>query len=509
MIITKTQAYKNFYQYIKTSKLYPMLKSKEAKILVGVSGGSDSVFLLLSILETLKIENINIKNKLGVAHINYSLRGNDSDADQLFVENLCDKKNIKCFSKKIQIKNYANLEAKCRKIRFNFFKDLSNTHNYNVVALAHIFEDRVENLIMKLLKGGSLETMIQPKSRTLINELTYIRPLITIPKKLIMDALCSIGQSYRTDKTNFENEFFRNKIRNSILTEFDNINPNWRKSSIKLFRNLTDENLYLNKKTNKIIKKYLNNNNYLFKINLSQLFKLNKIIILRVLVNVVKILSKYNTILNQDIIRYVIKKLRKIYKNKNLSGTNIIYQNKHIMIKTVYSELLISKQNKNNIIDQKPILISVGDLVLNDTKLNIEYANYKIYCEILGYDKKENYKITYQKNMLRMFAKIDTPIKNLKLRLRQIENGDKIYIKEKQKKNVNKILGDEKIPLENRKKSFIIELDRNDCPVNNIMAIIINDNLKKSRVNYLNYVRQTNERPFIILRIDIINTQLL
>ncbi len=504
MNITQTQAYNSFYSSIKKEKLYSLITSPNNKILIGVSGGSDSVFLLLSLLE------VGNSNNLSVAHINYSLRGKDSDNDQLFVENLCRKKNIKLFSKKVNIINKSNLEAKCRKIRFDFFKELSHKHNYNIIALAHILEDRVENIIMKLLKGGSLETMIQPFPEFTIDNLTYIRPLINIPKELIIGALHSVNQDYRADKTNFEDDFLRNKIRNSILPEFDKINPSWKKSASKLITNLSNENSYLNQKTQYIINKHLINDNddtSYFNMKLSELFKLNKAIIFRVLVNVIKTISNYNTILSQEIIDHIAKKLHKIYKSKNLSGTINIYQNKDISINTVYSELIIKTPSSDDTNRLQELTIDLNKIMINEEgkSLSIDFNGYEINCRTVNYKEDFDYKIKHSRtpNILSLFTQIKKGSGDkIEIRFRQIKNGDKINIQGNRKKNINKILGDYKIPIEDRKNSFLIEVIRPETHSGQIIALIIHNSLMKSRINYLNYVRKTEE-SYHIIRFDI------
>ncbi len=495
MSITLTTAYKQFEEFIKKENLYPIIENENSKILVGVSGGSDSVFLLIALLEFHK----EYSNRIGVANINYSLRGKDSDDDQIFVKQLCEKYGIPFFTKTVQIENKNNLEAKCRKIRFDFFKELCETHGYNVVGLAHILEDRVENVILRLIKGGSLESIIQPLPLQVINSITYIRPLLSIPKSCIIDALNYINQSYRTDKTNFENIHLRNKVRNLVLPIFDNINPKWRKSAIKLIKAIQTDNDYINTECKRIMSEVINDNNS-FHIKLEDLFSLHASLRNRILIRATKKISNYSTFLSQDIIKDITEKIFEIYKSKNLSGTITIYEDNHLKIRTVYEKLIISKVcDKPN--HNPTLTLSVEKLT--NTKESHLYNDYEIHCEILKYNDNTNYKINYDDFPFSfvLYACIDDDCKFI--RFREFTSNDKIQIGKSQSKSISKILSDEKIPIDDRKLSTVIEtsIDETFTQNNSIIALIIHNKIDKSRVNINNYVNRNTSKKIIKIRL--------
>jgi tRNA(Ile)-lysidine synthase len=193
------------------------------KIVVGVSGGPDSV-CLLNTLEKLK-GKYNIE--LLVAHVNYGLRGKDSDLDEKLVKDLAKKYSLKIEVKKIpntkrQTPNTQS-EEKLRLVRYNFFDAVCKKHKAGLIAVGHNMDDQAETILMRLLRGTGLRGLgaIKFKNRNVI------RPLLNIPRKEILAYLRSNKIAYRIDRTNLENNFTRNKIRNKLLPCLEKeYNPN-------------------------------------------------------------------------------------------------------------------------------------------------------------------------------------------------------------------------------------------------------------------------------------------
>lgn len=180
------------------------------KIIVGVSGGPDSV-CLLDILVKLAKKN---KFELLVAHVNYGLRASDSDRDEYFVKELAQKYNLKIeiLSAKKE-SNISPTENNLRNIRYEFFQKIRKENKFDLIAVAHNQDDQAETMLMRLIRGSGLLGLrsIQPKSSEVI------RPLLDISRAEIIDYLKENNLAYRTDKTNRENKFLRNKIRNKLI----------------------------------------------------------------------------------------------------------------------------------------------------------------------------------------------------------------------------------------------------------------------------------------------------
>lgn len=206
----------------KTIIKYNMINNGD-KIVLGLSGGADSVclFYLMN----------SLKNKLNleifVCHINHLLRGEDSDLDESFATQLCEKYGIPIFIKKINAKEYANdkkisLEEAGRQIRYSFFNEVKNEVKAFKIATAHNLNDQAETVLMRIINGASVEGIggIKP-----VREDNIIRPLIEITKTEILNYLKENNLEYREDKSNLDTSFKRNKIRHFLLPELLNYNP--------------------------------------------------------------------------------------------------------------------------------------------------------------------------------------------------------------------------------------------------------------------------------------------
>ena len=195
-------------QLLESRKLY----------LVGLSGGADSVALLLILRE--------LGYRIEAAHCNFKLRGEESDRDEIFVRELCAHYNIPIHVIHFDTKEYANLhkvsiEMAARDLRYGYFRQLCKDINAEGVCIAHHRDDAVETLLMNLLRGAGIHglTGIRPKNDIVI------RPLLCVSRQEILEYLDSIGQSYVTDSTNLIDDVLRNKIRLRVLPLLDEIAP--------------------------------------------------------------------------------------------------------------------------------------------------------------------------------------------------------------------------------------------------------------------------------------------
>lgn len=193
------------------------------RILIGLSGGPDSVFLLHFLNKFQKKFRIEI----GAAHVNHLLRGKESDRDELFCKTICREISIPFFSIRKKVKSYSlkhkiSLEAAGRKIRYDFFEKISNQHRYNKIATAHNADDNTETVLLNLIKGAGLKGI----SGIPIKRKNIIRPILALSKNEILNYLENNLFEYRTDSSNLSNEYERNFLRNEIIPLIQkNINP--------------------------------------------------------------------------------------------------------------------------------------------------------------------------------------------------------------------------------------------------------------------------------------------
>ncbi len=203
-----------------TIESFQILKANE-KIVVGVSGGSDSVGLLHQLLE---LEDLQLK--LVVAHVNHKLRAEESEKDAQFVRSLADNLSLKFEYKEVDTNSFKekhklSIEDAARRLRYEFFDDVLKKHSANKIATAHTLNDQVETVLMRLLRGsGSLGLSAM---RTVSGNI--IRPLLNIKKSEIKEYLESNNISWIEDSSNNSNIYLRNKIRNELIPLIENINP--------------------------------------------------------------------------------------------------------------------------------------------------------------------------------------------------------------------------------------------------------------------------------------------
>lgn len=215
-------------QYINSKQLF----SLNARIVVALSGGSDSV-ALLRILHALGYD-------CEAAHCNFHLRGKESDRDEVFVKKLCTKLGIPLHRIDFETKRYADekkisIEMAARELRYNWFAEIKEKTKADVIAVAHHKDDSVETVLLNLIRGTGLNGLmgIRPKNGNIV------RPLLCVSRKEIMDYLQDIGQEYETDSTNLQDEYTRNKIRLNLIPLMQEINP-----SVK--EHIIDTSNYLN-----------------------------------------------------------------------------------------------------------------------------------------------------------------------------------------------------------------------------------------------------------------------
>lgn len=200
---------KNLIKHLQNTNHRYSLWNKGEKIIIGVSGGSDSLALLYSLFEISQKENL----KLVVAHINYGLR-KDSVQDEKLVKNITKKLKIPC-----EILNNLNLtdkecnENSWRNIRYDFFTRIKTKYQANKIAVAHTKNDQVETFLLHLLRGSGLNglTAMQYKNKDII------RPFLSIEKKDILQYCQKNKLQYLTDSTNIDTKYLRNKIRLKLI----------------------------------------------------------------------------------------------------------------------------------------------------------------------------------------------------------------------------------------------------------------------------------------------------
>jgi tRNA(Ile)-lysidine synthase len=205
-------------KYIEKNKLFAVGDT----VIVAVSGGADSV-ALLDVLVNVKELDL----RLIVAHVNHLLRGEESAADADFVRNLAlhyrlpfELHNVDVHE--ISIREKLSLETAGRMVRYAWFDEVAAGFRANCIALAHHADDQAETVLMRLLRGSGTTGLagIPHKSAG-----RYVRPLLGCTRKEIEKYLAARNISYRTDSTNNDMHFLRNRIRHEFLPYLETFNP--------------------------------------------------------------------------------------------------------------------------------------------------------------------------------------------------------------------------------------------------------------------------------------------
>jgi len=230
----------NLIKKIKSFISENSLINKNDRILVGLSGGPDSIFLLY-------ILHNYFNNQLIIAHINHKLRGIDSDLDEKFIRTISQKLKIPLYViredvKKLSTKNKKSIEEVGRDVRFSFFNKILKVENFNKIALGHNLDDNVETILINFIKGSGMKGLIGiPEKRDNI-----IHPIINIKKEEILKYLEENKIEYRIDKTNFETDYLRNKVRNYLLPIIEKeFNKNFKEKILALSNILKVEDKFL------------------------------------------------------------------------------------------------------------------------------------------------------------------------------------------------------------------------------------------------------------------------
>lgn len=271
-----------------TIKKYKLINSND-KIVIGVSGGPDSM-CLLNIMK-------NIKNKLNfeicVAHINHMIREEASE-DEKYVQEYCRKNNIDFFVKHFDVIQYAKqnkigTEEAGRNVRYKFFNEILENTESNKIAIAHNANDNAETVLMNLMRGSGISGLkgIEPIRANII------RPLIDCTREQIEEYCSENKLEPRIDKTNKENKYTRNKIRNLLIPYIkENFNPNIVVGLNRLSKIASEESSYFEKIT-------FDTYSYLVESESKNMIELN--------------LKKFNSldiVIKKKILLYTINKLR-------------------------------------------------------------------------------------------------------------------------------------------------------------------------------------------------------
>ncbi|MCC0646455.1 MULTISPECIES: tRNA lysidine(34) synthetase TilS [unclassified Clostridioides] len=413
------------------------LIQKGDKIVLGLSGGPDSV-CLLHVLNRLK-KDFNIE--IYAAHLNHQIRGIEAQKDALYVSKLCEDMGIVFFVKSINVPKYCeneglSLEEGARKLRYEMFYEIKDKIKANKIAIGHNLNDQAETVMMRIMRGTGLKGL---KGIDYIRDNCIIRPILDVERIDIEEYCKAYNLNPRIDKTNLENIYTRNKIRLDLLPYMkDNFNSNVIESIVRMSNSLKSDNDYIEKEAEAKFREVSNIKEKSFvDINLEAFICLHDAIKVRVLRNSIKHILGDTNFVDQKHIEDImsLESDSKVNKMITLPRNIFVYRKKDSIILT--NEEIVSEE-----IEFYYNIPSNGFIKIKELKQIIE-------TQVMSIDRYKSMKLDNSSKGFD-FNKVKGGIV-----IRSRRQGDKIKLAMGSKK-VKDLFIDLKIPREERCKIPII-----------------------------------------------------
>jgi tRNA(Ile)-lysidine synthase len=394
--------------------------------LLAVSGGVDSM-VLGALFHDLGV-------KFQVAHINYKLRGEDSELDQKVVQDFCEKNHIKFNVYEVSEKDNKpenSIQLWARKLRYNFFKQIQEQENLEFLVTAHHLNDQLETFIINLSKAAGIKGL----SGIPANNNSILRPLLNFTKEEIYTFARENTIEFREDLSNKKSDYLRNKIRNEIVPKLLETNDHFLENFKKSVSYLNQTKDFVQQQIQEIENRLSVFNKDKKSLSKEKLNKENDFVKF-------EILKKYG--FNRE------EEITKIFKAENGSA----FFSKDYQLIVNYDELVISRRledgrwkfdDRNKKMEDEILLIEKFDFSENQIVINLEDT----IESIDGINK------TFEWDF-------DADKLQFPLRLRKLEEGDEFYPSGfSGKKKVSKFFRDEKLSILARQKIWILTDGKN------------------------------------------------
>lgn len=205
------------HQILKSIRRHRLIAEND-RVLIALSGGVDSV-VLLNLLHRLHFH-------VAAAHCNFQLRGDASDADERFCEEVCAAKNIPFFSRRFNTEQYAmnhgvSVQMAARSLRYAWFSELLQHHGFTSIATGHHLNDQAETVLMNFVHGKSANSLRGIPRRNG----NIIRPLLDVPGTEILQYAAQNRLRWQTDQSNESDDYVRNFFRHQVLPVIEKVQP--------------------------------------------------------------------------------------------------------------------------------------------------------------------------------------------------------------------------------------------------------------------------------------------
>jgi tRNA(Ile)-lysidine synthase len=233
----------------KLAAAWPSDRWRDVTVLVAVSGGADSVALARALHRLHKRG----EGRLVLAHFNHRLRGVESDGDQAFVEQLGLELGVECVVGASA--GVGTTEESLRDARYAFLRSAAHAAGARYVATAHTADDQVETVLHNLVRGTGLAGLAGiPRVRRLTGAASLVRPLLDVTRGEVVAYLAGLGQTYRSDATNEQLDFTRNRIRHTLLPLLEReFNPKVREAILRLSQIAAEADSFLDEQAEALL----------------------------------------------------------------------------------------------------------------------------------------------------------------------------------------------------------------------------------------------------------------
>lgn len=415
-----------FLQHI--TKEHPFLRDK--KLLIAVSGGIDSVVLTHLFHE--------LKYNISLAHCNFQLRGEESNRDEAFVEDLAKKLDIPVFIKKFDTLQFASeeklsVQLAARKLRYDWFNELLHQKQYDYLLTAHHADDVVETFLINLSRGTGLDGLTGiPKQNGKI-----IRPLLPFSREQIEKYAKEQKIDWREDATNEETKYLRNKIRHKIIPILKELNPNFLSTFSKTLDNLQGIRAIADDRIEEVSKDVISESvdKSIFQFNIEKLKELNN----------------PKAYLFEMLKQYGFTEWNDVENLLNSQSGKYVYSNSHKLLKD-REFLLLSKII--NSVSEDIFFIEKDSSFLKTEKISLKITETKEPVRSL-------------KSLSTNSAFVDKDLLKFPLIVRKWKEGDYFYpFGMKGKKKISKYFKDQKISNFEKENSWLL------CSENDIVWVV-------------------------------------
>jgi len=394
------------------------LLTPKDKIIVGVSGGIDSI-ALLHILISLGYDCV-------IAHCNFHLRMEESDRDEEFVRKLANSYSIPIYSIDFETTKYAleqkkSIEMAARDLRYNWFNELSEKLGAQAIAVAHHADDSIETMLMNLIRGTGLRglTGISPRNKQVV------RPLLCCSRSEIENYVVEQDLEFVQDASNASNDYMRNRFRNQVLPLLTEINPSVRQNLYKSMEHL-EGNLAIYQQSIDLIRETIvDKKDSLITLNIERIIQQ----------------AQRGTVLYELLSPYGFNtsQAEQIEQQLGAESGKVFYSETHRLVKD-RKELIISAKDQK---ERECFFISQANSIL-DFPINLKISKLSI---------TPDFEPSKTKNCIHA----DASLLHFPLQLRRWNEGDWFYpFGMNQKKKLSDFFIDNKLSIDEKEQSWIL-----------------------------------------------------